>query len=110
VGLMMRLLVDQLGPALGSRLGVERSGGMFRRGTEIRAVEVALGDDVLRADIDGASVRCTIGHSSGGIRIRSERVDVSAWLRRLLGALRAEAAQSEQTRRALENLVIGGTT
>lgn len=109
VGLMMRLLVDQLGAALGTRLRVERSGGLFRRASELTAVEIALGDDLLRADIDGASVRCTIGHSSGGIRIRSERVDIAAWLRRLLGGLKAEAAQSEQTRRALENIVIGGT-
>jgi hypothetical protein len=109
VGLMMRLLVEQLGPALGSRLVVERSGGRFRRPSEIRAVQVTLGDDVLRADIDGASVSCTVGHSSGGIRIRSERVDIATWLRRLLVALRTEAAQSEQTRRALENIVIGGS-
>jgi hypothetical protein len=110
VGLMMRLLVEQLASALGSRLTVERSGGRFRRNNEIRAVQVALGEDVLRADIDGSSVRCTIGHSSGGIRIRSEQVDIATWLRRLLSALGAEAAQSEQTRRALENIVIGGST
>ena len=109
VGLMMRLLVEQLGPALGTRLAVERGGGLFRRGNEIRAVQVSLGEDVLRADIDGASVQCTIGHSSGGIRIRSERVDVATWLRRLLSALGAEAEQSEKTRQALENIVIGGS-
>jgi hypothetical protein len=79
------------------------------RSEEIRAVQVVLGDDVLRAEVDGASVRCTIGHSSGGIRIRSEQVDMGTWLKRLLGALQAEAAQSETTRLALENIMIGGT-
>jgi hypothetical protein len=110
VGLLMRLLVEQLGPALGSRMAVERSGGRFRRPSEIKALQVSLGDDLLRAEVDGAAVRATIGHSSGGIRIRSERVDVATWLRRLLSALSAEADQSEQTRKALENIVIGGSS
>ena len=65
---------------------------------------------MLRADIDGPIVRCTIGHSSGGIRIRSERVDIDVWLKRLLGALQAEAARSETIRLALENIMIGGTS
>ena len=42
-------------------------------------------------------MRCTIGHSSGGIRIRSEQVGMDAWLTRLLTTLQAEAAHSEQT-------------
>ena len=58
--------------------------------------------------VDGASVRCSIGHSSGGIRIRSEQVGMDVWLTRLLATLQAEAAHSEQTRLALENIVIGG--
>ncbi len=52
-------------------------------------------------------MRCTIGHSSGGIRIRNEQVDMNAWLTRLLSTLQSEAATSEQTRVALENIVIG---
>jgi hypothetical protein len=68
----------------------------------------ALGNDSLEADLQGASVRCSIGHSSGGIRIRSEQVDMNTWLTRLLSILQSEAAHSEQTRVALENIVIGG--
>ncbi len=52
-------------------------------------------------------MRCSIGHSSGGIRIRSEQVGMDAWLTRLLTTLQSEAANSEQTRLALENIVIG---
>jgi len=109
VRLMLRLLVDQLAPALGGRLVVDRGGGFLRRSEEIRAIQVALANDVLRAEVEGGTVRCTIGHSSGGIRIRSEQVDMGTWLTRLLGALQAEAAQSETTRQALENIMIGGT-
>jgi hypothetical protein len=46
-------------------------------------------------------------HASGGIRIRSEQVGMDAWLTRLLTILHNEAAHSEQTRLALENIVIG---
>jgi hypothetical protein len=107
VTIMMRLLVGELGATLGGRLVVERRGSRFRRSDELSSVQVTLGNDVLRADIDGASVRCTIGHSSGGIRIRSDQVDMATWLKHLLGALQKEAAQSETTRLALESIMIG---
>jgi len=110
VRIMLKLLVNELASALGGRLVVERAGGLLRKSEEVKAVQVVLANDVLRAEIDGASVRCTIGHSSGGIRIRSEQVEMGAWLKRLLGALQAEAAQSDTTRLALENLMIGGAS
>jgi hypothetical protein len=99
-----------LAGSLGSRLVVERQSGLFKRSGAIEAIQVSLGNDVLRAEASGGSVRCTIGHASGGIRIRSETIDMATWLRRLLGALEQEAAKSETTRQALENLMIGGTT
>ena len=105
--IMLKLLVAQLSDVLGNRIVVERAGGRFRKSEEIKSVQVTLGDDTLRADVDGPTVRCSIGHSSGGIRIRSEQVGMDAWLTRLLTILHSEAAHSEQTRLALENIVIG---
>ena len=105
--IMLKLLVAQLSDALGDRIAVERA-GRFRKSEEIKSVRIALGDDTLEAAVDGGTVRCTIGHSSGGIRIRSEQVTMDVWLTRLLTTLQAEAVHSEQTRTALENIVIGG--
>ncbi len=105
--IMLKLLVAQLSEVLGNRISVERSGGRFRKSDEIKSVQVVLGDDTLRADVDGPTVRCSVGHASGGIRIRSEQVGMDVWLTRLLTTLRNEAAHSEQTRLALENIVIG---
>jgi hypothetical protein len=68
-----------------------------------------VGDDVLRAEVAGGTVRCSVGHSSGGIRIRTEAVAMDDWLRRLLLALRDEATRSEAARNALERIMIGGT-
>jgi hypothetical protein len=107
--IMLKLLVGQLAGVLGDRMTVDRA-GRFRKSEEIRSVRIVLGDDALEAAVEGASVRCTIGHSSGGIRIRSEQVGMDVWLTRLLTTLQAEAAHSEQARVALENIVIGGST
>ena len=91
----------------GDRIVVEHA-GRFRKSDEIKSVRITLGDDSLEAQVEGASVRCSIGHSSGGVRIRSEQVGMDVWLTRLLATLQSEAAHSEQTRLALENIVIGG--
>ena len=104
--IMLKLLVSQLSDVLGDRIAVERA-GRFRKSDDIKSVRVTLGNDSLEAVVEGASVRCTIGHSSGGIRIRSEQVGMDVWLTQLLSTLQSEAAHSEQTRVALEKIVIG---
>ena len=83
--IMLKLLVSQLSDALGDRITVERA-GRFRKSDEIKNVRIVLGDDTLEAAVDGGSVRCSVGHSSGGIRIRSEQVSMDAWLTSLLTA------------------------
>jgi hypothetical protein len=108
--IMLKLLVSQLSDVLGDRMVVERAGGRFRKSDEIKSVRITLGNDTLEAVVEGATVRCSIGHSSGGIRIRSEQCGMDAWLTQLLSTLQSEAAHSEQARAALENIVIGGST
>ncbi|HTU38896.1 MAG TPA: hypothetical protein VMF35_12935 [Acidimicrobiales bacterium] len=107
--IMLKLLVSQLASVLGDRITVERA-GRFRKSDDVKSVHIVLGNDTLDAVVDGATVRCSIGHSSGGIRIRSEQCDMAQWLTRLLSTLQAEAATSEQTRQALERIVIGEQT
>ena len=107
VRLLLRALVGRLSGALGDRLTVERGGGVFRRSSEIRRVTVRLGDDTLDATVEDGGLACSVARSSGGIRIRSTRVTMDEWLRRLLGALRLEAASSSATRSALEDIVLG---
>ena len=110
VRILVKVLADQLADALGSRLEVKRTGGRFKRSDDIRSIRITIDDDQFDGEVDGNTLRCTIGHSSGGIRIRSEKVGVDAWLGRLLAALKAEAAHSQAVRHALESMVIGGTT
>ena len=108
VGILVKVLADQLGDALGPRLEVQRAGGRFRKSDKVRSIRITMAGDQFDAEVDGPTLRCTIGHSSGGIRIRSEKVDVDEWLNRLLTVLKAEAANSQAVRQALESMVIGG--
>ncbi len=110
VHILLKVLVDQLRDTLGDRLRVERGGGRFRKTDEIKSVQISMGTDHFDAVVDGAGLLCTIGHASGGIRIRSDQVDVEAWIAKVLAALKAEAAHSQTARQALENIVIGGHT
>ena len=110
VGVLVKALVAQLADALGSQMQVQRSGGRFKKSDEIRSLRIVLNSDEFGAELDGTVLNCTVGHSSGGIRIRSEKVDVDAWLARLLAALKSEAAHSQVVRQALEHIVIGGST
>ena len=110
VRIMVKVLAGQLSDVLGPKVVVERAGGLLRKSGDVKALEVTLGDDVLRAQVEGASLRCSVSHSSGGIRIRTESVDLDSWLKKLLAALQGEAAHSEAARQALERIVIGGSS
>ncbi len=108
VHILLKALSSELSGSLGERLQVEHAGGRFRKSDVIARVIIAMGSETFEAVTDGPVLRCSVGHSSGGIRIRSETVDVDQWIVRLLGALQLEAAHSESARQALENIVIGG--
>jgi hypothetical protein len=106
---LLKVLASQLREPLGERLQVERAGGLLRKSDEIKTVKASVGAREFEASVQGGGVTCVVGHSSGGIRIRSETVPMDEWLRRLLGELQVEAEHSQAARQALENIVIGGT-
>jgi len=106
---LLRALSVGLEDALGDRLRVQRGGGRFRRSDAITSVQATLANDQFEATIEGSSLRCSVGHVSGGVRIRTEDVDMDTWIIRLLTALQAEAAYNESARQALEHIVLGGT-
>jgi hypothetical protein len=105
---LLRALSVGLDDALGDRLRVQRGGGRFRRSDAVTSVQATLANDQFDATIEGSALRCTIGRLSGGVRIRSEDVDMDTWILRLLTALQAEAAHNESARQALEHIVLGG--
>jgi hypothetical protein len=105
---LLKALAAQLSGALGDRMKVERKGGLLHHSDEVRSLEANVGKEQFHAELHGGDVVCTVGHSSGGIRIRSDETTMDEWLRRLLQALQVESAHSESARAALEHIVIGG--
>ena len=108
VHILLKALCEELSDSLGQRLRVEHAGGRFHKSEEISSVSIDLGGSQFEAAANGAALQCHVGHVSGGIRIRSESVDIDQWILRLLHALKDEAAHSESARLALENIIIGG--
>jgi hypothetical protein len=106
---LVKALCDELSDTLGDRLKIQHGGGRFRKSNEISSVQITMANNLFEASLDGANLHCTLGHVSGGIRIRSETLSVNDWIVKLLEALRDEAAHSDAARLALENIVIGGT-
>jgi hypothetical protein len=105
---LLKALCDELSDTLGERLHIERAGGRFHKSDAISSVTISIAGSQFEAVVDGAALQCHVGHVSGGIRIRSETVDIDQWILRLLEALKDEAAHSDSARQALENIVIGG--
>jgi hypothetical protein len=108
VHILLKALCDELSETLGERLHIERAGGRFHKSDAISSVTISIAGSQFEAVVDGAALQCHVGHVSGGIRIRSDTVDIDQWILRLLEALKDEAAHSDSARRALENIVIGG--
>jgi hypothetical protein len=105
---LLKALSDELSDTLGERLQIKRAGGRLHKSDAIASVQIVLDGNQFEANLDGPVLRCSVGHFSGGIRIRNETVDIDQWIVKLLEALKAEATHSESARQALENIVIGG--
>jgi hypothetical protein len=110
VKMMLRVLGKNLQDAFGDSVEITHSsGGLFhRQSDEIKSITVHLDTDDYEAALDGSSVRCSVGRSSGGIRIRTEQLPVEQWLSRLLSALQQEAINNQTAQAALQNVIIGG--
>ena len=105
---LLSALVGSLADALGDRIETTLAGGRLRKSRDIPRVRIMVGDEQFEALVAGARLNCTASHLSGGIRIRSESLDVDHWITRLVAALAGEAERSDSARLALEHLVIGG--
>jgi len=85
---------------------VEREGGgMLRRHRQVRRVSLELGDLRFELARSGGAVvaRCT--RVVRGIALKTELLNLDAWLVELARALSAQAGASSQDRVALERLL-----
>lgn len=106
VGAFVESLAVKLEDAVPRRVRVDRRrSGMFGPKL-VRKIEVDLGDQRLELRYGDGAPECRRAKLSGGIVLKSEEVDVDAWVAALGVALAAEARRSETTRQALQRLLI----
>ncbi len=107
LGTFVEGLAAKLENLLPGRVKVTRSRrGMFGPKV-VQKIALDAGDarlELLRGEGDGIETRYAL--LSGGIVLKSRTLDTDAWLSALGEALGAEAGRSEQTRQALERLLI----
>jgi hypothetical protein len=100
-GLAMRL--EQ---ALPGFVEVKRAKTGFRGPKLVSEILVQAGDEHLQLRRRGGHVETARARISGGIAIKTEALDIDAWLQALTAAVGQQAARSERTRLALQQLVL----
>ena len=105
LGAFVESLAVKLEEAIPARVRVDRRRSGLRGPKLVRQIVVDLGDQRLELRY-GSGIETLRAKLSGGIVLKSERLDTDAWLAALGGALAAEAKRSETTRQALQRLLI----
>jgi len=99
------VLAGKLADVLPGQVELTR-GGLLGRGRP-RAVTVALGDTRYEAERAGHGVACRRRTIVRGIALKSEDLELGAWIDALSADLVQEAGRSERARAALEGLLQG---
>jgi hypothetical protein len=103
VDVFFDVLAGKLAGALPEQVEVRR-GGFLSRGRP-QAVTVGLGDARYEVERDGRRVVCRKRTIVRGIALKSEELDLGAWIDALSADLVDEAARSERARAALQELL-----
>ena len=107
VAAFLEALAAKLPPALPGCVDVRRRGGLFKRTGPVSEVRVALGETELHLEAGaGGAVHGEVAHKVRGITLKSEAVDLPAWIDALVQALRAHASQSATAAEALRRFLI----
>jgi hypothetical protein len=101
----VEVLARKLEEALPNRTRTERRAKrLLSSQKQVRAIDVELGPWVFSLRSDDGKVQAWREKRIGGIAIRREPLDLSAWVDALTGALQAEAERSDEARTALARL------
>jgi hypothetical protein len=100
-------LAVKLEGALPGQVVVERRGGLFGGGKRVRRIEVTLGDQRYEAELEGGHVTCRRRSVVRGIALKTQELDLDAWIASLSRDLVEEADRTERGRQALARLLEG---
>jgi hypothetical protein len=108
LGTFTEALAVKLEEALPGGVQIQRSRPKLLGPKLVRAIVVDAGGERLQLRVtDRGALETTCARVSGGIVLKTDPVDTDEWLRRLSGALAAQARLSQTTRQALERLLNG---
>jgi hypothetical protein len=106
LGAFVEGLAVKLEDVLPGRIRIERRRSGLLGPKVVMRIMVDAGDQRLELRAGDRSIETLCSRLSGGIVLKSEPLDIDAWLAALGDALAAEAGRSEKTRQALERLLI----
>lgn len=92
--------------ALPGLVEVKRVKSGFRGPKLVDEIAVHAGDQRLQLQRSGGMVKAVRSRVSGGIVIKTESLDLDAWLAVLAAAVSDQAQRSERTRQVLQQLVL----
>ena len=99
-------LATRLELALPGLVEIKRVRSGFRGPKLVSEITVVSGDQRLVLQRDGGRVSAVRSRVSGGIAIKTEALDIDAWLIVLSAAVADQAQRSERTRLALQQIVL----
>jgi hypothetical protein len=100
-------LATKLVAALPDQVEVERRGGLLGANKRVRRIEVTLGDQRYEAEPERGRVTCRRRSVVRGIALKTQELDLDAWIAALSQDLIEEADRSERGRQALARLLEG---
>ena len=105
-GTFLEVLAGKLEAALPGAVQVRRGGGLFARRHPVVEIALTLGEWNFRLEASSAgAVRGERAHTVRGIALKSESLELDAWVQALLAALQVHAKGSAQAADALHRLL-----
>lgn len=105
ISVFFQVLASKLRDAMPAAVELEREGGLFRKDHPIKRIVVHAGEDVFEATLRNGAVACRHAHAIRGITLSSEDLELSPWLRELVGVLASQSHSSAEASAALRSLV-----
>ena len=107
VDAFVEALAVKLEAALPGQVEVERRGGLLGGRKRVRRIEVTLGDQRYELEAEHGLVTCRRRSVVRGIALKTQELDLDAWIAALSQDLVEEAERSERGRQALARLLEG---
>ncbi len=106
-GAFVEGLATKLEDMLPGMTAVERHKQGFRGPKVVVRISVTNGSETLELRRKGANIETVRARASGGITLKSERLDIDAWLDGVSRLIAEAAARSERSRQALQRMLLG---